>query len=188
MTCSVCSCVMTSPSVRGVTFYSAPGGLQIEHRVRIASDLLDLRYDLAVERRNIGPVDLDEVARRVTQVHLDGPVGQLPDGGVAPTIPHAKLLGLLVRGLEIVDVEREVVSGRRSVFVEEEVKLKIAHPQPAHGPGEVGRGDLFHPEEVPVEADRLLQVGSADADVGEPSRPHADTPYSGMMETVFHDE
>src|SRR5215210_3100026 len=188
MTCSVCSCVMTSPSVRGVTFYSAPGGLQVEDRVRVAADLLDLRYDLAVERRNIGPVDLDEIARRVPQVHLDGPVGQLPDGGVASAVPHSKLPGPLVRGLEVVDVEREVMSGRRRIIVEEEVELQITHPQPAHRPGEVGRGDLFHPEEVSVEADRLLQVGGADADVGESSRPHADAPYSGIMETVFHAE
>src|SRR5215212_1964855 len=43
-------------------------------------------------------------------------------------------------------------------------------------------------EEVRVETDRLLQVGGADADVGEPSRPHAGAPYSGIMETVFHAE
>jgi hypothetical protein len=77
---------------------------------------------------------------------------------------------------------------RSGIFVQEEVELQITYPQPAHGPGEVGRGDLLHPEEVRVEADRLLQVDGADTDVGEPSRPHADTLYSGMMERVFHDE
>jgi hypothetical protein len=77
---------------------------------------------------------------------------------------------------------------RSGIFVQEEVELQITYPQPAHGPGEVGRGDLLHPEKVRVEADRLLQVGGADANVGEPSRPHAGAPYSGIMETVFHDE
>jgi hypothetical protein len=77
---------------------------------------------------------------------------------------------------------------RGRIFVQEEVELQITYPQPAHGPGEVGGGDLLHPEEVRVETDRLLQVGCADADVGESSRPHADAPYSAMMDTVFHDE
>src|ERR687890_1298677 len=189
ITCSVCCCVMDSPSVCGSMFYySAPRRLEVEDRVRIAADLLNLRYDLAVERRNIGPVDLDEVARRVPQIHLDGSVGQLPDGGVAPAVPNAKHCGLRVCGLEVVHVEREVMTLWRGVFVEEEVELQTTHPQPAHRPGEVGRGDLLHPEEVRVEADRLLQVGGADADVGEPSRPHADAPYSGKMERVFHAE
>src|SRR5215218_7721960 len=150
MTCSVRSCVINSPLLRGLmSYYSAPGRLEVEHRIFIAADLLDLRYDLAVERRHIGPVDLDEVARRIAQIHLDGTVWQLTDTRVTSAVPH---------------------------------------PQPAHRPGEVGRRDLLHPEEVRVEADRLLQVGGADADVGEPSRPHADAPYSGIMETVFHDE
>ena len=139
----------------------------------VAADLLYLRYDIAIERRNVGPVDLDEVARGIPQIHLDGPAGQLPDGRVAPSVPDAELFGLLVRGLEVVDVEGEVVPLRRGVLVEEEVELQVPDPQPAHRPGEVGRGNLLHPEEVRVETDRLLQVGGADADVGEPSRPHA---------------
>jgi hypothetical protein len=80
------------------------------------------------------------------------------------------------------------MSLRSGIFVQEEVELQITYPQPAHRPGEVWGGDLLHPEEVPVEADRLLQVGGADTDVGKPSRPQADAPYSGMMETVFQDE
>jgi hypothetical protein len=74
----------------------------------------------------------------------------------------------------------------RGVLVQEEVELQVPDAQPAHRAGEVGRRDLFHPEEVLVEADRLFQVGGADADVGEPSGPHAI--YIGMMETVFHAE
>ena len=136
--------------------------------------------------RDVGPVDLDEVARGIAQVHLDGPTGQLPDGRVAPPVPDAELLGLPVRGLEVVDVEGEMVPLRRGVLLQEEVELQIPDAQPAHRPGEVGRGDLFHPEEVRIEADRLFQVGGADADVGEPSGPHAT--YIGMMETVFQAE
>src|SRR5215203_3487917 len=152
MICSVCSSVMG------------------------AADLLDLRYDLSVERSHVGPVDLDKVARRVTQIHLDSPVWQLPDCGVAPAVPDAQFPGPSIRGLEVVDVESEVMLLRGGVFVQEEVELQITYPQPAHRPGEVGRGDLLHPEQVRVEAYRLLQVGGTDADVGEPSRPHADTP------------
>ena len=93
MTRSVCSCVMDFSfcSWLDVLLLSAPA--EVEDRVRVAADLLDLRYDLAVERRNIGPVNLHEVARGVPQVHLDGPVGQLPDGGVVPAVPNAEFLG-----------------------------------------------------------------------------------------------
>src|SRR5918992_3485458 len=177
MTCSVCSCVMNSPPVCDSMFcYSASRRLEVEDSVRVAADLLDLRYDLAVQRSHVGPVDLDKVARRVPQIHLDSPVWQLPDCGVASAVPHAEFLGLRVRGLEVVNVEREVMPLRSGIFVQEEVELQITYPQPAHRPGEVGRGDLLHPEEVRVEADRLLQVGGADTDVGEPSRPHVDAP------------
>src|SRR5918998_3157305 len=117
---SVCSCVMDSPSVCGSMFCrSAPRLLEVEDGVGVAADLLDLRYDLAVERSHIGPVDLDQVARWVPQIHLDGPVRQFPDRGVVSAAPHAEFLGLSVRGLEIVDVEREVMPRRRGVFVEE---------------------------------------------------------------------
>src|SRR5688572_10479480 len=61
MTRSVCSCVMDSPSVCGsMSCCSALRLPEVENRVRVAADLLDLRYDLAVERGRVGPVDLDE--------------------------------------------------------------------------------------------------------------------------------
>src|SRR5918992_2247082 len=106
---SVCSCVMDSPSVCGSMFCrSAPRLLEVEDSVGVAADLLDLRYDLAVECSHVGPVDLDQVARRVPQVHLDGPVWQLPDGREASLVPHTKLPSPSVGGLEVVYIEREV--------------------------------------------------------------------------------
>src|SRR5215203_539935 len=149
---------------------------EVEDGVRRAADLLDLRYDLAVEARHVGPVDFDEVACRIVQIHLDGPVGQLPDGRVTVSVPYTELLGSLVGGLEIVHVEREVMPQGCRVLVQEEVELQVPDPQPAYGPGEVGRGNLLHPEEVLVEPDRLLQVGGAYADVGEASGTHAYSP------------
>src|SRR3712207_3738340 len=61
----------------------------------------------------------------------------------------------------------------RRLLALEEVELEIAYAQPAHREGEVRRGDLLHPEELSVEARRLLEVVGVDADVGEAVRPHA---------------
>ena len=60
----------------------------------------------------------------------------------------------------------------RRLLALEEVELEIAYAQPAHREGEVRRGDLLHPEELSVEARRLLEVVGVDADVGQTSRLH----------------
>ena len=142
----------------------------------LVGDALHGRHDRAIERAGVGPVDLDEVARGVAQVHLHGAVDEHAHvGRPRVAVEQPALERDRVGGLEVVDVEADVVElGRRRVAVEE-VQLLVAHLEPHDRVLEVGRRHAPHAEDVDVEARRLLEVVGVDAHVGEAGRAHGST-------------
>jgi hypothetical protein len=77
--------------------------------------------DRTIGRRNIGQVDLHEVARRVANVHLHRAVRQLLDfGGKVVFVFYSEFLRLSISRLEAVHVYAEVVPrGSRHLALEE---------------------------------------------------------------------
>src|SRR3954463_1318401 len=108
--------------------------LRIERRTHrlvalraLVGDALHGRDDRAIERTGIGPVDLDEVARGIAQVHLHGAVIEYAHiGRPRVAVEEPALERHAVGRLEVVDVEADVVElGRRGVAMEE-VQLLVA--------------------------------------------------------------
>ena len=125
---------------------------------------------------HVGPVDLDEVPCRVADVHLHPSGGVLVDVGVPRAgVERAELLRLDVHGLEVLDVEAEVVVRRRVRVTLEEMELLVAEAEPDHGMAELRRGDSLHPEDVLVEPRRLLEIDRVHRHVVDASCSHPDT-------------
>src|SRR6266540_830641 len=138
---------------------------------------MDRRDHRQIEARDVGPVDLDEVPSGVADVHLHRSARELANGGAERALlEQAELFRLQVGGLEVVDVERDVMElGRRRLALEE-VKLLLSEPEPLHVLGEVRARQSLHPENLSVEAKRLLHVVRMDADVVETRGSHPRTP------------
>ncbi len=140
-------------------------------------------HDLAAQplRQAVGAAadDLDEVARRVTQVELDSTIRQrqqlVPMGG---PVVRPKLFSPVVDRLEVVHFERDVLKLRRGRVVLEEVDLEVAEAQPDEGSGKPRRRQPLQPERALVEGCRLLEVVGADTHVVEPCRPHLVVPLT----------
>ena len=65
---------------------------------------LHLRDARAVERVDIGPIDFDQVASRIAQVHLHATVRQLVDGvAECHHVEHAEFLSGFIDGVEIIE-------------------------------------------------------------------------------------
>ena len=134
----------------------------------------DLRDDGPVEARHVRPVDLDQVACRVTEVHLHPSRRVRADGGaIGLAVEEAHLLRLRVDGLEVVDVEGDVVVGGRRGVADEDVELLVVPElEPLDGHPEVGSRQPLRTEELFVEAYRRLHVFRVDRDVIDAGRPH----------------
>jgi hypothetical protein len=124
-----------------------------------------------VEHVGVRVVELDQVVGWVAEVELELPRRQLDE----PQPPRARdaVAHGLVRRVEVVDREADVVPTRRRVGFEEEMELQVSHAEPLHDRVLEARGwDPRHPEHVLVEAGRLLEVGRRDTHVVERRRPH----------------
>ena len=129
--------------------------------------------DRAVERARIRPVDLDEVAAGIAQVHLHLAARQLADGSERVRVADPELREPDVERLEVVHLQAEVVESRRLLLAPlEEVELPVAEPEPDDGIPEGGRRQALETEELLVEARRLLEVPGRDADMIESRRAH----------------
>src|SRR5439155_16732488 len=104
-----------------------------------------------------------------------------PPRGVLPDEPAAalflaqttKLVRLQEDGLEVVDVEREMVEARRLDRPSlEEVDLLLADLQPHDREAEVRSRHALGAEDVLVEPDRRLHVVRVHRDVVEANRAH----------------
>ena len=86
-------------------------------------------------------------------------------GSLGPrlAVQQPALLRLAIDGLEVVDVNGDVVRARSlGVFTLEEVELLVAECQPEHRPFELRHGQPAHAEQLFVEARRLLEVVRVD--------------------------
>ena len=98
---------------------------------------------------------------------------------MVPGLPveEPALFRLRVHGLEVVDVEPDVVVPRRlGALAQEEVELLVAEREPADPLAERGRRNGLHAEQLLVEARRGLEVVGVDADVVEAHGPHRPGP------------
>ena len=113
-------------------------------------------------------VELDEVAGRVADVHLDPAVRELVHRvAEALVVERAELLHPAVDRHEVVDLEPEMGVRRRLAGPLEEVDLAVTGAQPEDGEPEVRARERLEPELLDVEALRRLDVGRDDADVVE---------------------
>ena len=114
-----------------------------------------------------------KLSARVAEVHLHLPAGKLPQRAEAfALVEDAELLEPQVGGLEVVDLEAEVLVRVPFLLDLEDVQLEVAEPQPAHRGAEVRRRDPLYPEDVLVEAGHGIDVGGRDADVVDRRRAH----------------
>src|SRR6266545_5546338 len=100
--------------LRGVVELGPSGVARLGTLLRKARNVRDHR---PVEGGDVRPVQLYEVSSRVADVHLDRPIRKLTDGGAERSLlEDTELLRLEIGGLEVVDVERDVVElGSRRV-------------------------------------------------------------------------
>ena len=96
-------------------------------------------------------------------------------GRAAPRvlIEEPTLLRLAVEGIEVVDVDGEMVGpGRLYVVTLEEVELLVAEREPEHRLLELRRGQPAHAEQLLVKPRRLLHVLGVNGHVIDPQRSH----------------
>ena len=96
-------------------------------------------------------------------------------GSLGPRIAvqESALLRLAIDGLEVVDVDGDVVRARSlGVLTLEQVELLVAECQPEHRPFELRRRQPAHAEQLFVEARRLLEVVCMDRHVIDAQRSH----------------